>query len=482
MNLEEPTLSGPPRSAREPLTSISVQTRYTLLRQLGAGGMAVVHLAAIEREDGFSRNVALKVVRDDYASFPEFARMFAMEASLAARLTHPNIVGIFDYCRDERARPFLVMEVVNGISLRQVLHQKPPMPLPVVAFVMAEVLRGLRYAHQLPRGTGIRGLLHRDISPHNILLSWEGAVKISDFGIAKALMTTSGMIPGEAANGKPAYMSPEQVASHSLDRRSDLFSLGVVFWEMLAGKKLFHGAHPSEIFKQIATQPIPSPGGQRPVPTDLERISKKLLERDRERRYACAEDVLTDLLRCRDMTSNGAGELSALLAARFPTYARSGTEESSEEQTPGTTPPEAAARETMVDVDLEAPRRPSVRRLVGAAALAVVALATAIAMSLRGAAEGPVAGGQVRERVSGPVAPLPPASAGSPESTPSSSKEAAIAPALAPGIGSGFMQGARGDKQSKKATRAAPKAGGPALSPKPSGILNVRFDGSAPPP
>ena len=279
MNLERPRVPAATSEAADPST-LQVQTPYRLVRPLGTGGMAVVYLAVIERAHGFSRSVAVKLVREDYAQFPEFAKLFASEASLAAKLTHPNIVGVFDYCHDARERSFLVMEVVHGVSLRALIHQEPPMPFPVITFVLAEVLRGLGYAHRLPRETGLRGLLHCDISPHNILLSWEGAVKLSDFGIAQTLMTTSGMITGsEAMNGKPGYMSPEQVNSTALDRRSDLFSLGVVFWEMLAGVKLFRGVHPSEIFHEVATRRLPLPSVHRRVPRELERIAMKLLER-----------------------------------------------------------------------------------------------------------------------------------------------------------------------------------------------------------
>ena len=381
MNLESPAdgLAQPASSEAEALNTLSVQTRYRLIRRIGAGGMAIVYLAAIEREDGFSRNVALKIVRDDFAPYPELAKLFASEASLAAKLTHPNIVGIFDYCQDKNARSFLVMEMVNGVSLRALIHQQPAMPFAVATFVLAEVLRGLGYAHRLPQGTGLRGLLHCDISPHNILLSWEGAVKLSDFGIAKALMTTSGVVTGsEMLNGKPGYMSPEQVSNGSLDRRSDLFSLGVVFWEMLAGAKLFRGAHPSEVFREIATRQLPRPSLHRRVPRELENIAMKLLERDRDRRYACAEDALADLMRSRQTTSNGVGELVALLSERFPPQTRAGAGDTSPnlgQRATATAHPEREA----IAVEVR-PRLP--RRLLFGAGLAGLALGVGAPMML----------------------------------------------------------------------------------------------------
>jgi hypothetical protein len=363
MNLDRPRVPATTSEAAEP-SRLQVQTPYRLVRPLGTGGMAIVYLAVIEREHGFSRNVAVKLVREDYAQFPEFAKLFASEASLAAKLTHPNIVSVFDYCHDARARSFLVMEVVHGVSLRAMIHQEPPMPFPVITFVLAEVLRGLGYAHRLPQETG--------------------AVKISDFGIARALKTTSGMITGsEAMNGKPGYMSPEQVNSTALDRRSDLFSLGVVFWEMLAGVKLFRGVHPSEIFHEVATRRLPLPSVHRRVPRELERIAMKLLERDLERRYACAEDVLADLMRCRQMTSNGAGQLVALLSARFPPHAR----EHAEPGAPGlNTHATASASLASIDRDGLAPgelrSRRMVRRRLLAAGVAGLVLGGAAAIAI----------------------------------------------------------------------------------------------------
>jgi eukaryotic-like serine/threonine-protein kinase len=408
VNLEGPIVPASASEAAAPRT-LRVQTPYRLVRPLGTGGMAVVYLAVIERDHGFSRNVALKLVRDDYAQFPEFAKLFASEASLAAKLTHPNIVGVFDYCHDARERSFLVMEVVNGISLRALIHHQPAMPFPVVTFVLAEVLRGLGYAHRLPQETGLRGLLHCDISPHNILLSWEGAVKLSDFGIARALKTTSGMITGsEGCNGKPGYMSPEQVNNTALDRRSDLFSLGVVFWEMLSGAKLFRGVHPSEIFHEVATRRLPLPSAHRRVPRELERIAMKLLERDLERRYACAEDVLADLMRCRQMTSNGAGELGALLSERFPPHARDHAEPGAPGSNQHTTASASLDGEALAPRELR-PRGAARRRLL-AAGVAGLVLGAAVAIAIWRSSEQAPAGKEGSAQRGAPASVVVPAS------------------------------------------------------------------------
>lgn len=483
MNLERANIPAASSEAAEPST-LRVQTPYRLVHPLGTGGMAVVYLAVIEREHGFSRNVAVKLVREDYAQFPEFAKLFASEASLAAKLTHPNIVSVFDYCRETQERAFLVMEVVNGISLRALIHQEPPMPFSVVTFVLAEVLRGLGYAHRLPQETGLRGLLHCDISPHNILLSWEGAVKLSDFGIARALMTTSGMITGsEAMNGKPGYMSPEQVNNTALDRRSDLFSLGVVFWEMLAGAKLFRGVHPSEIFHEVATRRLPLPSAHRRVPRELERIAMKLLERDLERRYACAEDVLADLMRCRQMTSNGAGELVALLGARFPPHARDPAESGALDPNQHATASASLAREILAPKALR-PR--TARRRWLAAGVASLVLGAVVAIAIWRASEhAPVGKEGSGERGSSATVAVPAGSATNaatapptdvseaPSSLPSrsSSVPRTAIPPVAPASASG--------SPSKPPGRGGARIPGSQTTAPPSGIVEIPLGDSS---
>jgi serine/threonine protein kinase len=294
--------------------------RYRLLRKLGAGGMAEVHLAAMREAAGNERRVAIKFVRPDYAQFPELGELFAAEAQLASRLSHPNIVKVLDFDSDLQARPFLVMEYVSGVDLSIALQYAEPLPIAVAAFVVAEALRGLAYAHDLPAELGLRGLVHRDISPQNLLLSWDGEVKIADFGISKALLRSS--VSGGAV-GKPGYMSPEQVRGDRLDPRSDLFSLGVILWEMLAGCRLFGRGRSKEILGQITAGNVPPPSQvHSEVPEDLERVVMKLLEIELPQRYACADEALQELLRCACTAPDGAEELCAVLRARFHQPAR----------------------------------------------------------------------------------------------------------------------------------------------------------------
>jgi eukaryotic-like serine/threonine-protein kinase len=192
------------------------------------------------------------------------------------------------------------------------------LPLPAVIFVVAEVLRGLGFAHDLPITGDLRGVVHRDVSPHNVLLSWEGAVKVSDFGIAKA-RAASEASASVFIKGKPAYMSPEQANAQPLDGRSDLFAAGVVLWEMLVGQRLFAAEDTRATLAAVLFGRIPRPRSRRPdVPRDLERVTMKLLERDLPARYASAEAAIADLMNCADAPRAGREAVTAVLAERFP--------------------------------------------------------------------------------------------------------------------------------------------------------------------
>ncbi|MEJ7599241.1 MAG: serine/threonine-protein kinase [Kofleriaceae bacterium] len=314
-----PAVSRPPTTA--PVSGEKLGRKYTLGAKLGTGGMAeVFHGTAIGAE-GFEIPVAIKCVLPGYSDQPSFARMFSEEARIAARLRHPCIVQVLDFDRDAAGRLFLVMELIDGKDLASVINMGR-IPLPVAIFVITEVLRGLGHAHELPHPTpGMRGVIHRDVSPHNVLLSWLGEVKVSDFGIAKAFDVSDG-VRSEIVKGKPAYMSPEQANGERIDRRSDLFAVGIVLWEMLAGRALISGTA-KEAVAQILFRELPPPSTFNPdVPPDLEAITMKLLERELDQRYDKAEDVISDLVRCVDSPHDGRGDLVRLLAHRFPATAR----------------------------------------------------------------------------------------------------------------------------------------------------------------
>jgi serine/threonine protein kinase len=298
-----------------PVSMPPPKSRYQLGDRLGAGGMAEVFRGTMVGLEGFARPVAVKRVLPGFSTVPQFASMFAQEAQIASRLSHPNVVSVLDFDRDPDGRLFLVMEYVEGRDLAS-LVESGLLPFSVAIFVMSEALRGLGYAHDLP-ASDVRGVVHRDVSPHNVLLSWEGAVKVSDFGIAKA-REASAVTASTMMKGKPSYMSPEQANGEELDGRSDLFAVGVMLWEILTGRRLFDGTT-QETIAQVLFKPIPRPGALRQgVPSDLEAVTMRLLEREKPRRYPNAEAVIDDLARCADAPRNGRSELARLFAERFP--------------------------------------------------------------------------------------------------------------------------------------------------------------------
>jgi len=246
--------------------------------------------------------------------------MFIQEALVVCQMYHPNIVGVFDFACESSGRLFLVFEFVRGIDLGKLLGT-PPLPHAVIIFIVGEILHGLGHAHDLPNGGGVlgvevQGVVHCDLSPDNILLSWRGDVKLADFGFAK-LRTSSHTHESHDAQGKVAYMSPEQLNGEALDGRADLFSVGVMLWEMLTGERLFWHER-AEAMVWRALTPITRPSVIRPVAPDLEAVVIRLLERDPARRYSSAEAALAALMACSDASRRGRCELELILLERFP--------------------------------------------------------------------------------------------------------------------------------------------------------------------
>jgi serine/threonine protein kinase len=297
---------------------IKVQSRYRLGQLLGSGGLGDVYRATRFGAEGFERTVALKRIRPELAQQERFVRMFIREAQLLGRLIHRNIVSAWDFERDAAGQLFLVMEYVDGVDLDKLL-KSGTLPHAVIIFIVAEILNGLDYAHRLPTGQSACGVVHRDLSPHNILLSWEGAVKIADFGLAKSAQSTH-VSASLDLQGKVAFMSPEQAACRPLDGRSDLFSVGIMLWEMLTGERLFareqEGA--TATIWRVLTDWVVRPSVFRPVASDLEAVVLRLLDRDPSERYPTAHATRDALLRCRDASKLACFELERLLASRFP--------------------------------------------------------------------------------------------------------------------------------------------------------------------
>ncbi len=299
------------------LASPGSDARYVLGEKLGAGGMAEVFAAQVVGVAGFERPVAIKRVLPELAAQPAFASMFIAEARIASRLSHPNIVSVSDFRQDDQGRLFLVMEYVDGCDLAA-LVEAGPLSIPVIIYIVAEMLRGLGYAHgRVDSVTGGQGLVHRDVSPHNVLISREGEVKVGDFGLSRATDSGGRALTG-TVRGKAAYMAPEQARGEALDRRTDLFAAGIVAWELLSRAPLFTGnmseTMASVLFKDITLPSVLLTG----VPPDVEAVVMKLLRREASERYQTAEAAIGDLLRCRDARLDSRDELVRVLRARFP--------------------------------------------------------------------------------------------------------------------------------------------------------------------
>lgn len=276
-------------------------TSYTLMRCLGAGGMGSVYEAIQHGADGFTKRVAIKTIHASVAERPEFLQNFVGEAKLVSQLVHGNIVQTYQLGRTELG-PFIAMEFIEGSDLLQLLRMHSArdvrMPVSLAVFVVSRVCRGLAYAHsrKAPDGHSL-GIVHRDISPQNVMISREGDVKITDFGMAKGrdLMIDG---EGEIVMGKIRYMSPEQAAGERTDGRSDLFSVGVILSEILVGANIFAAEKSSEERKRIAEMEIPNFQELCPdIEPELTRILTRSLARNVSERYQTASEQLVDLER-----------------------------------------------------------------------------------------------------------------------------------------------------------------------------------------
>jgi predicted Ser/Thr protein kinase len=260
--------------------------KYEILYELKSGGMGSVLLGRKRGPGAFEQLVAIKTIRPDYAKAETVRAMFLDEAAILARLNHPGIATVHDFGEDGGTL-YMVMEYVAGIAMRD-LHELPPM---IAARAIAEAARGLHAAHEArdPSGTPL-GLVHRDISPDNLMVGYDGHVKVIDFGIALVKNRQAPVTEFGTVKGKPPYMSPEQVKNEPMDRRSDVFSLGIVTWEMIVGRSLFEGdslyAIALAVEQQVLVPPSRALGTQ--LPTGLDAAVMGALERDPDRRTPTA--------------------------------------------------------------------------------------------------------------------------------------------------------------------------------------------------
>ena len=258
------------------------QPKYILTERIAQGGMAEIHLGKLVGSDGFARACAFKRILPHYAQDNEFIEMFRNEANVAKQLQNKNIVQVFDFVSDGSSY-MLVMEFVDGQDLRGVLsaaEQKGKrIPIELACFIAMETLSGLSYAHSAVDVTGkSMWIIHRDVSPQNILLSYDGDIKLTDFGIAKAGSQNSNTRVG-VLKGKFRYMSPEQASGYNIDARTDLFAVGIILYEMLTMARLLKGEDLAvlEAVRKCAITPPSQMAGNGHIPQELDAIVMKLL-------------------------------------------------------------------------------------------------------------------------------------------------------------------------------------------------------------
>jgi len=307
--------------------------RYLLLDELARGGMAVVYRAVLRDSSGFEKQVALKRVLRELGQDPEFVTRFTDEARIVSTLNHSNIAQVFDFGQVD-GEHFLAMELVDGPDLGTLLtacvEARHPVPIPTAVYVVAEMARGLGAAHTRCDEQGQPApVIHRDVSPQNLLISRAGAVKVVDFGIAKAaekeLKTRAGMIMG-----KCRYMSPEQAAGEVVDQRTDVFATGSVLFETLTGRPLFDGTTASQVLREVVTASIPLASRINPeIPPELDEILGHALARDLDARYVDSNAM--------------ARELEALLHRMAPDYSCDDLARFVQVLVPPRLPPEAVA-------------------------------------------------------------------------------------------------------------------------------------------
>jgi serine/threonine protein kinase len=297
--------------------------KYLLVDRINVGGMAEVFMAKAFGVEGFERVLAIKRILPNMADDDEFINMFVDEARIAVQLSHANVVQVYELGKFEN-QYYIAMEYVSGKDLRQILDafrkRGQTLPFPAAAFIAGKICEGLDYAHRKgdPSGRPLN-VIHRDVSPQNILVSFEGAVKITDFGIAKAEDRASKTQAG-VLKGKFGYMSPEQVRGLTIDHRSDIFAVGILLYEMVTGKRLFIGESDFSTLEKVRNAEVVPPRQHNPkVSEALEHVMLKALARERDERYAWASDLHDDLQQflIEDNTVYNAKRVAALLKQEF---------------------------------------------------------------------------------------------------------------------------------------------------------------------
>jgi serine/threonine protein kinase len=321
--------------------------QYVLLERIAIGGMAEIFRAKTFGAAGFQRELVIKRILPSLCDDEQFVKMFIDEATLVAHLHHANIVQIHDFNKVDGSY-YLAMEIVDGKDLRKITRaaekQRAPISIELSLYLTGEALKGLNYAHsRLVDGKPLE-LVHRDLSPHNLLVSFEGEVKVSDFGIAKARERLAHTVAG-IVKGKIGYMSPEQAIGGALDRRSDLFSVGLILYELVTGQRAYPHQAENEMLQKVRRGDIIPPRQHRSdLPADVERLLQRLLAPNPDFRFRSAADALTELSQVRgySLQSMALGQYTQRLFPEDAKRAASGTR-SSHTRLPALTGPVAPA-------------------------------------------------------------------------------------------------------------------------------------------
>jgi eukaryotic-like serine/threonine-protein kinase len=279
----------------------AVHGRYEILEPAGDGGMAKVYRAVTRGAAGFQRPVAIKRVHEHLAGSTEFVRMFIEEARVCSELDHPNIVQVHDFGVDRNGY-YLVMEWVDGLHLGQYVHafakRKETLPYRLALAIAAQVLSGLSEAHERVGADGnVAPVFHRDVTPHNILVSVTGVAKLTDFGLARA-MDRARMTSPDVVKGKLSYLAPELVQGKPASARSDIYALGIVLWEALTGERLYAGETDQERIRKVRMAEVPPLRERRKdLPENLIAVVDQALRPDPSQRFESAELMARELLR-----------------------------------------------------------------------------------------------------------------------------------------------------------------------------------------
>ena len=271
-----------------------IDGKYELIELAGEGGMASVYKAAVKGAAGFSRTVAIKKIKPEFRAIRNYTDMFIEEARVGAELAHPNIVQVYDFCADERGSYYIVMEWVEGMDLGSFVKfwqdRGGQVPWPLVVAAGIGTLRGLGAAHERRRPDGTPApIVHRDVSPHNILVGINGICKLTDFGLARARDRVFSLTAPGTVKGKLSYLSPEVAMGGEATPQSDLFAMGAVLWEALTGQRLFDGRNDLEVFKLIRACVVRPLRDYRPdVPDELIAVVDRALAKEPDARFGSA--------------------------------------------------------------------------------------------------------------------------------------------------------------------------------------------------